>query len=1004
MKSISRALFLLVAITLCTVSARADTVTLSSRSTGAISDATVAPVQNGGTWYKALYSAIADYVIGKHLYTPSVADCSSDMTSEIEAYMTAHPDGTTVAAGSCLLLGDAGSGLVSTVDFHLHCEVPGTCEIRNVNDDNAIQYYVPDSLALDGRQSVSAIGTATVNSDDILQYVTVSDTSAYHIGDYAMISQSIAVPNRIGSTKNISSIVWDAANNKCVVTTSASHGYSNSRRIFIKGVAATVGGTKIDYLDGSDGYGRTYNITLGDGAGANTTTKFTLQTLSNSDDGTAGTDVNCDTGTYSAGGTASYQNTWAAEANRITGVDPVQNRIFFSHRFELSPLYVVDTATGNVPQLYHFTGARKFSIDGFKFSAQGDRSDLSIGVSDSVIDVRGVPDAYFNNLRFSGTWDAAIIRRGTPGSRAVNIVAEKLPNRGTNDPSGTPKTITDISVASQAVFTSNSHGFSNGGNGIYLSGMPSGYTAFEGVVCRISDATANTFKCKDTYGNYLNSTGFPTFSGTATAGEVADVTGLGYGVSDNSVCFACETAQLYAQEGRHSFTSDGSALSWKSVPTTNTEIARFGIPTYGSVHDVISYGAYGRSLDTHEEFAGYIFRNWIVWNPERGPEFGSYEGSCGQFRGDDITLDNVLCYGGKQGIRIVANDWFRPKSYRIRNLACEGMYSADGTDTCLMVGKESSSSSDLWETYSYPAVVDIDGMRTVSVSQPMWIGKLATVRLRNGYFSDFDDGFDLGAGASLDITNLETDFRDPKIWPTSWAHKADADSDGFNLVKMRSHATHGGAKARIVGLVNTQGSGSSKLSSVFREADTTATKTYFLSGKTEFDPSSVGASSLLSSGATTLSKRTDVTTTGTSTDKITTIPVYSSTTNLTWTAMPAAETVLNGTSAGIVRADLANYSQCRLVARQGTAGASGAKLIARYNAALYAATTISNWAGDLGVSEISVPIDSAANTFHASGWIDIAAAAKSDVTLAIVGSGGDGSASPVFGGIALQCR
>jgi hypothetical protein len=123
---------------------------------------------------------------------------------------------------------------------------------------------------------------------------------------------------------------------------------------------------------------------------------------------------------------------------------------------------------------------------------------------------------------------------------------------------------------------------------------------------------------------------------------------------------------------------------------------------------------------------------------------------------------------------------------------------------------------------------------------------------------------------------------------------------------------------------------------------------------------------------------------------------------VTWTSMPAAETAFNGSSRIIAAADLTGYSACRLVVEMGgTAGATGSKIIAKYSTT-YAGTTVASYS-NLGTSEISVAATTA-NTLVKSSWIALAAGAQADIYLILTGSGGDGSTSPNFGNIFLQCR
>jgi len=117
--------------------------------------------------------------------------------------------------------------------------------------------------------------------------------------------------------------------------------------------------------------------------------------------------------------------------------------------------------------------------------------------------------------------------------------------------------------------------------------------------------------------------------------------------------------------------------------------------------------------------------------------------------------------------------------------------------------------------------------------------------------------------------------------------------------------------------------------------------------------------------------------------------------------MPAAVTFFSGSHRHVTRADLTNYSQVRFVVnKQGTAGQSGSKLILRYRTAF--STTVGNYS-DIGASEVSVAVDTT-NTVLSTAWTDLAAGAKADVFVCVVGSGGDGVLDPRFGNIAAQFK
>lgn len=112
--------------------------------------------------------------------------------------------------------------------------------------------------------------------------------------------------------------------------------------------------------------------------------------------------------------------------------------------------------------------------------------------------------------------------------------------------------------------------------------------------------------------------------------------------------------------------------------------------------------------------------------------------------------------------------------------------------------------------------------------------------------------------------------------------------------------------------------------------------------------------------------------------------------------MPAADTFLFSSARHIQLVDLNGFNYCRLkVNKLTTAGAASSALELRY-ATTYS-TTVGNYA-QLGTSAVSVGIN-VQNQYLDTGWIEIAPDAKTDVFIAVVGSGGDGALDPAFGNI-----
>lgn len=120
--------------------------------------------------------------------------------------------------------------------------------------------------------------------------------------------------------------------------------------------------------------------------------------------------------------------------------------------------------------------------------------------------------------------------------------------------------------------------------------------------------------------------------------------------------------------------------------------------------------------------------------------------------------------------------------------------------------------------------------------------------------------------------------------------------------------------------------------------------------------------------------------------------------NRAWTNMPSADTVMGGDAYGIRRADLTNFTQVRLIAGWYSgyvAGATGSKLRLMYDAANLMSVSAANYT-NISASACEFSMAGGSSTWLDSGWVNLAAGAKADVTLVLVGSGGDGVADPTI--------
>lgn len=130
------------------------------------------------------------------------------------------------------------------------------------------------------------------------------------------------------------------------------------------------------------------------------------------------------------------------------------------------------------------------------------------------------------------------------------------------------------------------------------------------------------------------------------------------------------------------------------------------------------------------------------------------------------------------------------------------------------------------------------------------------------------------------------------------------------------------------------------------------------------------------------------------------ITMHSNPAGTAWTSMPAALTEYGGTNRTRVKADLTGFTQARLTVAVSTVGNSTAEVRIQYATD---GDTQAAWAYLDGVDGPKANITTAANG-RVSAWVNLAAGAKGDVWLRVVGINGNGTLSPVLGTITLQVK
>ena len=153
---------------------------------------------------------------------------------------------------------------------------------------------------------------------------------------------------------------------------------------------------------------------------------------------------------------------------------------------------------------------------------------------------------------------------------------------------GSSKAISSITKASAGVFTSNSHGYSNGDE-IALVNTGGGMTQLQSRNYRVTNKTANTFKLTDLFGVALDTTNFSTYSGSGVVvDKIYEVTTPYTSAQINDVRFAQSADVMYLVHPSHAVRTltrtDHNAWAFASPTfTENTVPSLVGSDNYPSV-------------------------------------------------------------------------------------------------------------------------------------------------------------------------------------------------------------------------------------------------------------------------------------------------------------------------------------------------------------------------------------------------------------------------------------
>lgn len=771
----------------------------------------------------------------KSVFKTSNNTCNADVTTALEAHMEAN-SGVAIMPPGCYLLNE----LNPNSNLFLLEQIPGTVTYKTDAGNHGIYYdpgAVDEANVWSDLQVVTAITDTQINRDDNLECLSVASTANYKEGDYVHIMDAASLPSQaVDAGLTIASINLGSTT---TINTTGAHGQNNSRQIHFRNVGGT---TQLN--------NKTWNITVVD------SDSFTIESM---DGTTTGSAVNSTAwGAFTSGGMLSTSGGWVGEANRVSNVDAVSNRICLTHKLQYRSLYTVR------PELHRYTQARKMIVSGGLWTANGNTRDPSITTRDPMITVRGVVEPTVKNAVFDNTWGQAVEFRGTPAFIFENNRLRNGPNQATFDDdngdgiSESPEyTTSSATNASQGVFTmSASPTTLVDQDNVYVRSCAGGtWNTLNDKLYRVSDKSGSTFKLKDMNNNYVSTSGLGTYTANSCLISEADVQGLGYGVLSYGPSFAGLINNIDAFEWRHVITSGGAVNAW------STRDYFSGQSTYVTAMNINSHSAMGPVADLHEDNAAWLFKNINVFYAARGNRGSSYSGLGAQFRGKGTTIDGYFQQGGAYGIRLTPTEHEADDITTLRNIIIKDLRinNLDDSDTAIW-------SQDM-SALPFKRYMDIDNLTLQNVGKGILAETGSRIKIGSINASNIDELFDNEDGTEMTADNVMVDYRNQTRTATT---------NGIAL--MRSSVTYGGAKLAISKLTLHRGTTSSIPNIVFREQDTTATKLYWLGDLVDNNYSSVSTTfAPVSTSATTMMPWTVFNKSSWSTPKEVTASTYTTT-------------------------------------------------------------------------------------------------------------------------------
>lgn len=516
-------------------------------------------------------------------------------------------------------------------------------------------------------------------------------------------------------------------------------------------------------------------------------------------------------------------NVRVGEAAKVLWVDPVNNYIYLYGQVECAYLYKTS------PIITRYKQTQTVSLTNIGVQARpanGNWQDHSISPRSAGIDIYGVPYVKITKLAGQNTFAQAIILRGCPYSVVEGETTNNIPNIITYDPGASQYNITGITKANPCVvtFSHTSQPFTVGAYIIIrnVSGMTEinsgvGKAYRVSAIATVSAGSSYSVTLQDLNEVAINSTGYGTYTSGGTI-SLGDVDGLGYGVSVYGACHNTVIKNCIYQQCRHAWTTDARG----DASFSSQEWFLYGVPTRITVDGCLCFDSMGPSGDTHAEGEWPLFVNSTFKVPSRGWLGGSYLPLNFQIRCRTSIIRNCTFEGGLWGLRYA-------------NVCTPGAFEHHILENCLF---RNTLSADLVTDYAiriedrgtrtFPTIININNCTFEDCAIGLFTGISTRIEGRNNAFNRCTYAIDARAGTTINLANTTCDYRRTKRLGNT----------GYVAV-MRSDGTYGGAQVRLMGLTTIQGELTSYPTSIFRERDTTATKTYDINNWININPSGV---------------------------------------------------------------------------------------------------------------------------------------------------------------------